>query len=123
MAADLAVLIREDHPLNEVACPTKFAEYVMCGLPVLITEGLGDLSELVQRKKLGIVMKDEKDFTALDEPLATLRMKAASSSWRLRTAEVGRERFAWNHYAPLLREIYEKALSNCLPKSRDVVKA
>lgn len=110
VAADLGILIRENHPLNQVACPTKFAEYVMCGLPVLVTEGLGDLSELVKRDQLGIVMKDPNDFTALGEHLEGFRKETASSSWKARTAQIGREQFAWDGYAPLLCEIYEKAV-------------
>lgn len=38
--------------------PTKLAEYLGCGLPVVVTEGVGDTSELVEREKIGTVLKD-----------------------------------------------------------------
>ena len=55
-AADLGVLLRAPDPLNEVACPTKFAEYVLSGLPVLISPGIGDCSPFVGENKAGAVL-------------------------------------------------------------------
>ncbi len=111
MAGDMGVLIREDHPLNRVACPTKFAEYIMCGLPVLITEGLGDLPELVKRERLGIVMKGPDDLAVLDGGLVGFLTETSSPEWKTRTARIGREHFAWDGYATLLGDIYDKASS------------
>jgi len=37
-AADMGILLRKKDPLNEVAAPTKFAEYMMTGLPTLISK-------------------------------------------------------------------------------------
>lgn len=37
-AADVAFLIRHNHKMNAVASPTKLAEYMGCGLPVISTE-------------------------------------------------------------------------------------
>ncbi len=109
LASDIGVLIRERHPLNEVACPTKFAEYLMCGLPVLTTEGLGDLSDLVRRDQLGVVLRDPEDPTAVE---AVLRFAAQVPSLeeRARIAETGRNWFSWDRHAPRLQEIYERAL-------------
>jgi glycosyltransferase involved in cell wall biosynthesis len=39
-AADVALLLRRPDPLNTVAFPTKFAEYGMAGLPILMTDAL-----------------------------------------------------------------------------------
>ncbi|MDO8603579.1 MAG: glycosyltransferase family 4 protein [Candidatus Omnitrophota bacterium] len=38
------------------SCPTKFAEYLSCGLPVLINKGIGDTAEVVERNKIGFVV-------------------------------------------------------------------
>jgi len=118
MAGDMGALIREDHPLNRVACPTKFAEYLMCGLPVLITEGLGDLPELVRRERLGIVMHGPEDLAFLEGDLVGFLTEATSPEWKARTAHIGRQHFAWDGYAPLLGELYEKASSAPLRRGR-----
>jgi len=52
-AADIGLLLREAHPLNQVACPTKFAEYVLSGLQVVVSEGIGDLPGWVHDLDLG----------------------------------------------------------------------
>lgn len=53
---DHGLLVREDSITNRVASPTKFAEYLLAGLPVIITEHIGDYSGFVQREHAGICM-------------------------------------------------------------------
>jgi glycosyltransferase involved in cell wall biosynthesis len=61
LAADYGLLIRESTVTNQVASPVKFAEYLACGLPVIISENLGDYSSFVQHNPtLGFVLNDEK---------------------------------------------------------------
>ncbi|HQV00280.1 MAG: hypothetical protein JNK61_11380 [Bacteroidia bacterium] len=52
---DYGILIREQTVTNEVASPTKFAEYLSAGLDVLISEKLGDYTAFVQQNNCGIV--------------------------------------------------------------------
>ncbi len=111
MASDVGVLIRERHPLNEVACPTKFGEYLMCGLPVVVTDGIGDVSDLVRREDLGVVLADPGDPAALRAVLGLLP-RVSSLEWRSRIAEVGRRVFSWDQYAPLLQSVYEEAMAS-----------
>lgn len=54
--ADCAFLLREDLPLNRVSSPTKFAEYLISGLPVLITRSVGDYSEALEVNRLGKIV-------------------------------------------------------------------
>lgn len=55
-ACDLGILIREQSVTNEVASPTKFAEYLSAGLPVFISEKLGDYTDFVKEKNCGYVL-------------------------------------------------------------------
>jgi len=54
-AADIGTLFRTDDIMNRVSSPTKFAEYLMCGLPVAISPRVGDLSGVVEKTGWGIV--------------------------------------------------------------------
>ena len=45
---DVAVLLRKDHPVNRVSSPTKFAEYLANGIPVVMTDCIGDYSSLAK---------------------------------------------------------------------------
>ena len=54
--ADYGILLREDSITNRVASPTKFAEYLISGLPVLISPNLGDYTQFVQDNSCGIIL-------------------------------------------------------------------
>lgn len=54
-ACDLGILIREKSVTNQVASPTKFAEYLSAGLPVLISDGVGDYSDFVRKNQCGTI--------------------------------------------------------------------
>ncbi len=53
LAADYGLLVRERTVTNKVASPVKFAEYLSCGLQVIISEAIGDLSAFVKEKNCG----------------------------------------------------------------------
>jgi hypothetical protein len=57
-AADFGILFRENTIMNNVASPTKFAEYMLCGLPVLISEGVGDYSNYTIEHNMGVLVKE-----------------------------------------------------------------
>ncbi|MDR3610692.1 MAG: hypothetical protein P4L27_09025 [Ignavibacteriaceae bacterium] len=67
-ASDYGILFRENSIMNNVASPTKFAEYLLCGLPVLISEGVGDYSDFCKTNGLGFVINEDqlKDNSLLD---------------------------------------------------------
>lgn len=43
--ADIGLLFRQKHELNLVASPTKYAEYALTGLLILVSPGIGDLDD------------------------------------------------------------------------------
>jgi hypothetical protein len=53
---DYGIMVRESTITNQVASPTKFAEYLACGLRVITNSGLGDLSAVVSEHGLGVVL-------------------------------------------------------------------
>jgi len=55
---DFGILIREKSVTNQVAAPTKFAEYLSAGLKVLISEEIGDYSDFVKEKNCGQAIKE-----------------------------------------------------------------
>ena len=40
------------------SCPIKFAEYLSCGLPVVLNPGIGDTETIVNANNIGVVVKD-----------------------------------------------------------------
>ncbi|MBL0043478.1 MAG: hypothetical protein IPP33_03370 [Flavobacteriales bacterium] len=81
---DYGIMVRERTITNQVASPTKFAEYLSSGLRIITNEGLGDLSALVQEHDLGLVLTDTLS-------VATIQKTTAADRHRLRA-------FALNHF-------------------------
>lgn len=56
MAADYGLLYREATMTNRVASPVKFPEYLHSGLNVLVSEGIGDISDFVVKHSCGSLL-------------------------------------------------------------------
>lgn len=57
-AADLGVLLRHNHIMNEVTSPGKFGEYLAAGLPVLTTKVVARYPEEISQNNYGIILDD-----------------------------------------------------------------
>lgn len=55
LAGDYGLLIREESITNKVASPVKFAEYLACGLQVIVSEHTGDYSDFVRQNRCGFL--------------------------------------------------------------------
>jgi glycosyltransferase involved in cell wall biosynthesis len=89
-AADLGLLLREPHPLNQVASPTKLAEYLLCGLAVLVSRGVGDSREMVAARGLGTVLESYDDPVELDQKVDAA-LQIAGDGKRAERARQARE--------------------------------
>lgn len=41
--------------------PTKLGEYWACGLPVVVTSGIGDTDEIIHRERVGVIVREHSD--------------------------------------------------------------
>ncbi|SGY94505.1 Glycosyltransferase-like [Moritella viscosa] len=62
---DYGLLIRERKITNAVSSPVKFAEYLLSGLNVLITDTVCDYASFVNQHKCGVVIKNVNDPISL----------------------------------------------------------
>jgi glycosyltransferase involved in cell wall biosynthesis len=70
---NFGILIREQNLINKVASPLKFAEYLRAGLPVLISEGIGDTEKIIKKYDVGVIIKNDNYANALNDMLKLLR--------------------------------------------------
>lgn len=74
-ASDFGILLRRNNILNVVADPTKLAEYLACGLNVLVS-GIGDAKKYIAESNCGIFLNDPiQDRNSLYESLAKILKK------------------------------------------------
>lgn len=103
-AFDIGLLLRDAAPVNRVASPTKFAEYLASGVPVLTTPHVGDYSALVAKHAVGHAMAT----LALDAAVTTfvqdvLADRAAHAERCLALAGAG---LTWDQQGPRLRSVW-----------------
>lgn len=61
-AADMGVLLRDDHTMNKVASPGKLGEYLATGIDVLTTPYIGTYSAPMVKNEIGIIVDDFRDL-------------------------------------------------------------
>ncbi len=83
--SDGLIIPRMVHPALEVAFPTKFAEYIACGVPVIVTD-IGDAGRLTRRHKCGLVCDPDAGAIAR----AILELKSRSPGERKEMGDNGR---------------------------------
>ena len=104
-AADIALLLREDILMNNVASPTKFSEYLLAGLPTIISKGIYDFAEVIEKTNFGVVLQDnhnitESDFEKIDDLIKIDRIEI--SKWG--SQNLSKEKFITD-YIHLLENI------------------
>jgi glycosyltransferase involved in cell wall biosynthesis len=56
-AADAALALIRPSLARRAMSPTKFAEYLASGLPVIASAGIGDLDEHIENARIGVLLK------------------------------------------------------------------
>ena len=97
-ASDLGLVLLARSPNIATSSPAKFAEYMNCGVPVLISPDVGDFSALVKRMNVGYVIKAD------DRPIEEFfnEVRSDRSAYVSRCQQVGQaltwkaHRTTWN---------------------------
>lgn len=101
-ATDYGILFRENLPINNQASPTKFAEYILAGLKVIISEGMGDFSEFVQEHDCGQVVSLMEGAFDVD----TQKLSPYASEKRERICKLGHDLLSTQVFKAKLRKAF-----------------
>jgi glycosyltransferase involved in cell wall biosynthesis len=102
---------------SPAAAPTKVAEFLACGRPVVVNAGLGDLAVLVTDGKCGVVVDDTSD-RGLDEAAAELRSLLEDPGLAARCRAVADEHFDLERAVDTLVAIYRSVATSRGPGGR-----
>ena len=109
--ADAGIILRHNIPLNNVASPVKIAEYLACGLPILCSEGIGDLSELIVAEHIGMVVPEDRAL-ALRQVADFLHECPGNQELRKRVRNAAQAHLSWSAYIQTYRRVYSLPNSN-----------
>ena len=65
-AADIAISFIKPCYSKQSSSPTKIAEYLASGLPVVCNVGVGDLDKLIQENQVGVLLREFKPMAYLE---------------------------------------------------------
>jgi glycosyltransferase involved in cell wall biosynthesis len=92
-AADFGVLLREHNAVNDVASPTKFGEYCMTGLPVIMNDSVKQSFRFAQMFGNLIYYSDDTSITDLVPKSADERVQISEMSAKMLSRECLAERY------------------------------
>jgi glycosyltransferase involved in cell wall biosynthesis len=92
------------------SAPTRFAEYLAAGMPVIVTPGVGDLAEIVRSRGVGVVLADEDPVSA-EAAAAGILALAADHEARERCRSAARELFDVEQGSARYAAIYEHLIT------------
>lgn len=108
VAGDVGLLLRRPSPINSVASPIKFAEYVGSGVPVLASPGIGDLDQIISTYGVGRILDAPE---RAGEALADLTFSFEGAH------RVLREYYSWTSGVSKLLALYERVGVRCQKES------
>jgi len=107
---------------KRASSPTKIGEYLACGLPVVISPGIGDTEEIVRQHKVGVVVEG---FTAnyYDKALYELEKLLDDKEVSARCRQAAERHFSLNDAVEKYATIYGKLTPHAFARSmHDVAK-
>jgi glycosyltransferase involved in cell wall biosynthesis len=107
IAADIGFLLREDRELNATASPVKFAEYLAAGLAVVSSPGVGDLSDRIIKRNLGVLVKPLRQSPEVPKLASFIRsFEKDRPAFRNRALLAAREKYSWEAYRDTYQKLY-----------------
>ena len=98
-AADISLSFIKACYSKQSSSPTKIAEYLACGLPIIANAGVGDLDELILNNEVGVLVDDFSNDSYLKalreiEALGDIRERGRATAEReFDLTKVGGERY------------------------------
>jgi len=111
-ASDVSLIFYNRTYSKEGCCPTKFAEYLASGVPVVINSGIGDVDKIVEKYRLGVVINEfnEESYSFAVEKLLKLIEEKKPLSERCHKA--AKDLFSLDIGAAKYSHIYNRACCN-----------
>lgn len=108
-AADAGIAFIRPCLSKRSSSPTKYAEYLACGLPIVINSGIGDADALVEQEDTGVLVRgfDPGEYTR-----ATSELRKQMLRTRAAFRKIGEKHFSLLTRAyPAYRRLYKQILT------------
>lgn len=104
-ASDFGLILREDVLVNQVSSPIKISEYLAAGLTVICTRNIGDLSELVSTRGVGLSL-DLESIQDWNKLLNLIDDSGNRATRRQMARAIAREQLQWDAHVETLQRLF-----------------
>jgi glycosyltransferase involved in cell wall biosynthesis len=109
-AADVGLSLIRTSAARQASSPTKFAEYLAAGLPVISTAEIGDLDAQIAEHRVGVLL-DRFDEAAYDEAIRAMTELRRDPQVRERCLALARSEYDLHDVGGVrYRRLYETVL-------------
>ena len=99
------------HAYSRIACaPTKLAEYLGCGVPCIGSEGVGDMTDIIEGNDVGVIVRNFSD-DGLRSAVSKIIELTADPALQERCRKVAMERFSLQRGVDSYAAIYGDMLA------------
>lgn len=93
------------------SAPTRMGEFLACGIPIIGNRGVGDMADLIERYRVGVVIEDGSQ-TSIDNALASLDILYQDNGLAARCRNAAEAYFSADSGAEKYRRIYKSIISH-----------
>ncbi|MCL5951464.1 MAG: glycosyltransferase [Chloroflexi bacterium] len=105
-AADVGFLLRDNLLLNRVASPTKFGEYMACGVPIIGSPNVESVKEAILHQEIGFLL-DSDNPESLGVLVSCVRnLMRQRYSWARKCRTYAEQSLSWNRFGKELVKLY-----------------
>jgi len=97
-------------PSLKASMPTKIAEFLACGRPIVVNRGLGDMDELIDKFDIGVII--DGNLNSLDESVDKLIELISDKNTSDRCRFVAENYFSMDNGVRNYLDIYSRMLNN-----------
>jgi len=110
--ADVGIFFIKPCFSKRSSCPTKFAEYLTCGLPLVINSGIGDTDKIVKDYKLGAVVDKFNQGSYLSNTRQLLELMKEKGAISNRCKKTAKDMFSLDIGVSKYFDVYRSLICN-----------
>lgn len=105
-AADVGVIFSRPSWANKARCPTKLGEFLACGVPVVMSQDIGDTEAIIRRERVGLAVQQFTE-AAYEDALSVLRDLLGEAGLKERCRRVAERYFSLEQGVLKYQKVYE----------------
>jgi glycosyltransferase involved in cell wall biosynthesis len=97
---------------KKASAPTKLGEFLACGIPCFTNAGVGDMDQIIQDHRIGVVVQSMNDKAELEAALERMLVLLQDSDLRARARRIAEQLFSLEKGVQSYEQVYKELLKS-----------